>query len=69
MFQNIHFNALVVCPIIRRGQFYGVVSAKMDKKHGKFTDQELRFAEIVAAAISLVLSSYFPMPLELRKPA
>lgn len=68
-FVNISFNSMMVCPLKKRGQFYGVMAARMDKSVAGFTDRDIRFAQLMAHVISLTISSDLPLPLELRTPA
>ncbi|MBT4760632.1 MAG: response regulator [Bdellovibrionaceae bacterium] len=56
--KNINFNSLVVCPIEQKGEFFGVLSLKLAPDKKQFTDNEIRFAEIVSNVISLTLNSY-----------
>ncbi len=56
--KNINFNSLVVCPIEKQGDFFGVLSLKLSPDRKQFTDNELRFVEIVANVISLTLNNY-----------
>lgn len=69
LFKNISFNSMIVLPIKKRGQFYGVLAARMDKSYAGFTDRDIRFAQLIANVISLVISSDLPIPLELQTPA
>lgn len=54
---DIVFNSMIVCPVSRRGEAFGVLSLRMspDKKH--ISDNEIRFMEIVSHIVSLVLGS------------
>lgn len=54
---NVRFNALIVAPIWKRGQFYGVVSARMPKAYSKFTDSDIRFAQMLSLATSCLINS------------
>ncbi len=67
-FQKISFNSIVVCPVYKRGQFYGVLSTRMATSDN-FSDNEIRFAQLMSNIVSLVISSQFPRPLELQEPA
>lgn len=68
-FKNISFNSMMVCPIKKRGEFYGIMAARMDKSAGGFSDRDIRFAQLMAYVISMAISADLPMPLELRNPA
>lgn len=67
-FQKISFNSLIVCPVYKRGNFYGVMSTRMATSDG-FDDNQIRFAQLMSLIVSLVLSSQFPIPIELQEPA
>jgi len=56
MVKTISFNAIIVAPIFKRGQFYGVASARMPKEKGDFVDKDIRFAQLVSQVMSLVVS-------------
>jgi DNA-binding response OmpR family regulator len=56
--KNINFNSIVVCPLEQRGEFFGVLSLKLSPEKKQFSDNELRFVEIVSNVISLTLNSY-----------
>lgn len=68
-FKNISFNSMMVCPLRKRGNFYGVLAARMDKSVEGFTDRDIRFAQMMANVASLVISADLPIPLELQRPA
>lgn len=55
--KDISFNSMVVCPISRNGQRFGVLSLRMPPEKETVTDNEIRFVEIVSQVISLVLGS------------
>jgi len=63
-FKNIQFNSMIVCPLKKRGELYGIIAARMDKTAGGFQDRDIRFAQMVAAVASLVISADLPLPLE-----
>ena len=54
--QDIDFDALVVCPVLRHDQPFGVLSLRLPAGRNPVTDHEIRFVEIVAQVISLVLN-------------
>ncbi|MBK9293343.1 MAG: response regulator [Oligoflexia bacterium] len=60
--KGISFNSMIVLPVRRNGEIFGVVSARMDKEHSKFNERDIRFAQLVAHIIGLVLNkgSYIP---------
>jgi len=55
--KSIQFNAIIVCPVYKNGEFFGVLSLRLPENHNFFTDNELRFIEICSHVISMVLSS------------
>lgn len=55
--KDISFNSMIVCPISRRGENFGVLSLRLPPDKQVITDNEIRFVEIVAHVISLVFSS------------
>jgi DNA-binding response OmpR family regulator len=65
--KTIRFDAMIVCPIKRDGKFYGVVSARMKKLENGFTDHDIRFAQVIAYVMGLVISADRPMPIEMRR--
>jgi DNA-binding response OmpR family regulator len=69
LFKNVSFNSMMVCPLKKRGEFYGIMAARMDKSAGGFTDRDIRFAQLMAHVISLTISADLPLPIELRTPA
>jgi DNA-binding response OmpR family regulator len=54
--KDITFNSMIVCPVTRRGQPFGVLSLRMPPEKQTVSDNEIRFVEIVAQVISLTLS-------------
>jgi DNA-binding response OmpR family regulator len=67
--KTISFNALVVSPVMVRGDLFGVLSARMDTKGKAFQDREIRFAQLVARVAGLVLENVDYMPFDEKKPA
>lgn len=59
--RDIVFNSMIVCPISRSGEPFGVLSLRMPPDKETVSDNEIRFVEIVAQVISLTLGN------ELRK--
>lgn len=55
--KDIQFNSLIVCPVTRHGQPFGVLSLRMPPEKPTVSDNEIRFVEIVAHVVSLVLSN------------
>ncbi len=62
--KGISFNSMIVCPVKRNNEMYGVISARMAKEHSKFNDRDIRFVNLVAQIVSLVLSTNINMPHE-----
>lgn len=53
--KDIAFNSMIVCPLRRHGQPFGVLSLRMPPEKETVSDNEIRFVEIVSQIISLVL--------------
>lgn len=53
--QDLRFNSLIVCPIERQGKPFGVLSVRLPEEKTSLADNEIRFAEIVSHATSLLL--------------
>lgn len=49
------FNSMIVCPVSRQGAPFGVLSLRMPPEKETVSDNEIRFVEIVAHVVSLVL--------------
>ena len=56
-FQEVDFNSMVVCPLEKNGEIFGVLSLRMPPEKSHVSDNEIRFVEIVSHVISLTLSS------------
>lgn len=54
--RDINFNSIVVCPVSRRAEPFGVLSLRLPPEKTSISDNEIRFVEIVANTASLVLS-------------
>lgn len=57
LLSNISFNSMIVCPVSRRGEQFGVLSLRLPPEKTTISDNEIRFVEIVAHVVSLVLSN------------
>lgn len=66
--KTISFNSMIVCPVYKRGQFFGVISARMGTSQ-TFAENHIRFALMLSHIVSLILSSQVPMPIEFKTPA
>lgn len=55
--QDVSFNSMVVCPVERHRQPFGVFSVRLPEEKETISDHEIRFIEIVAHVISLVLNN------------
>ena len=55
--KEISFNSLVVCPIERNRQIFGVLSLRLPSEKESVSDNEIRFIEIVAHVASLLLNN------------
>tara|TARA_B100000609_G_scaffold105434_1_gene83691 strand:- start:2603 stop:3643 length:1041 start_codon:yes stop_codon:yes gene_type:complete len=53
--KDIQFNSLIVCPIQRQGRSFGALSVRLPDTKTVLVDNEVRFAEIVAQTVSLIL--------------
>jgi DNA-binding response OmpR family regulator len=55
--KEVTFNSMILCPVSRRNEPFGVLSLRLPPIKTTITDNEIRFVEIVGHVISLVLSS------------
>lgn len=55
--KDIIFNSMIVCPVSRYGKPFGVLSLRMPPTKETVSDNEIRFVEIVAHVVSLVMSN------------
>lgn len=55
--REISFNSMIVCPVMRTGVPFGVLSLRMPPEKQTVSDNEIRFVEIVSHVVSLVLSN------------
>ena len=55
LLKNVMFNSMIVCPVRRNGQTFGVLSLRMPKEKETISDNEIRFVEIVGHVVSLLL--------------
>ena len=55
--KDIAFNSMIVCPVARRGRPFGVLSLRMPPEKETVSANEIRFVEIVAHVVSLVLGN------------
>jgi DNA-binding response OmpR family regulator len=53
--KDIQFNSMIVCPVSRSGRPFGVLSLRLPPEKLTISDNEIRFVEIVAHVVSLVL--------------
>lgn len=54
---DIQFNSLIVAPLSRHGQPFGVLSVRMPAEQKKIHDNDIQFVEIVSHTASLLLST------------
>lgn len=54
---EINFNSMIVCPVSRRNEPFGVLSLRLPPEKLSISDNEVRFVEIVSHVVSLVLSN------------
>lgn len=57
LLKDITFNSMIVCPISRGRDRFGVLSLRMPPTKVAISDNEMRFCEIVAHVASLVLTN------------
>ncbi len=57
LLHDVNFNSMVVCPIFRAAQAFGVISLRLPPEKETLSDNEIRFIEIVSHVVSLVLSN------------
>lgn len=55
--KEVQFNSMIVCPVTRMGQRFGVLSLRMPPEKQVISDSEIRFVENVSHVVSLVLNS------------
>lgn len=55
LLQSVMFNSMIVCPVRRGGEIFGVLSLRMPLEKETVSDNEIRFVEIVAHVVSLLL--------------
>lgn len=55
--KSVSFNSMVVAPVFKNGKFYGVLSTRFDEAHTKIDNTEIKFCDIVANILSLLISS------------
>jgi DNA-binding response OmpR family regulator len=65
--KGISFNSMIVSPVRRNGDMYGVISARMAKEHSKFNERDIRFVTLVSQVLSLYLSANLTLPHEWAK--
>lgn len=57
MLKDVQFNSMVVCPVFRGKEPFGVLSLRLPPEKETLSDNEIRFVEIVSLVVSLVLSN------------
>lgn len=55
LLKNVMFNSMIVCPVRRNGDVFGVLSLRMPPEKETVSDNEIRFVEIVGHVVSLLL--------------
>lgn len=63
--KGISFNSMIVLPLKKNGEMFGVMSARMAKEHSKFNERDIRFSQLVAHIVGLVLNKGNYVPHEL----
>lgn len=56
LLKGIHFSSMIVSPIRRRDQFFGVLSVRMKAEKKSFSENEIRFIQIAAHVIGMVIT-------------
>lgn len=56
LLKDVMFNSMIVCPVMREGEVFGVLSLRMPPEKETVSDNEIRFVEIVAHVVSLLLA-------------
>lgn len=62
--QGLSFNSMIVVPVMKDGNPWGVISARMDKEHSTFTERDIRFVQMVGQIASIFLSGKSIIPHE-----
>ncbi len=57
LLKEVQFNAIMIVPVIIDDEVIGVLSARMPKERESLTDEEIRFAQVVASCMGLGLSN------------
>jgi GAF domain-containing protein len=57
MLNDVNFNSMVVCPVFKDNQPFGVLSLRLPPEKETLSDNEIRFVEIVSHVVSLVISN------------
>lgn len=57
MLKDVMFNSMVVCPVMRGKEAFGVLSLRLPPEKETLSDNEIRFVEIVSHVVSMVLSN------------
>ncbi len=63
--KGISFNSMILCPIVKNGETFGVISCRMAKEHSKFSDRDIRFILLTSQVMSLFLNRMTLIPHEL----
>lgn len=54
--KEIEFNSMILCPLFKKREFFGVLSLRLPAKRGLIQDFEVRFVEIVSHILSHCLT-------------
>lgn len=55
--KSVSFNSMVVAPVFKNGVFYGALSTRFDEEHQKIANTEIKFCDMIANMLSLLISS------------
>jgi DNA-binding response OmpR family regulator len=64
--KSISFNSMIVVPVYKRGNFFGVISARMGTSQ-TFSENHIRFTLMLGHIVSLILSAQVPLPIEFKQ--
>lgn len=55
--KSVSFNSMVVAPVYKNGEFYGVLSTRFPEEHQKIANTEIKFCDMVANMMTLLIST------------
>lgn len=54
--KTVSFNSMVVVPVFKNGEIYGVLSTRFDDKQQKIADMQIRFCEMLGNMMSMLVA-------------